>query len=68
MRHLPAGAAAAVLVACLMGVALSVWLPVAAARRWLPAPWRPLGAALAAAVILALSIWFTVLSFTALAV
>ena len=60
------GAAATVLVACLVLVVLSVWAPVAAARRWVPSPWRPFTASVAAALGLALTGWLAVLSFTAL--
>ena len=60
------GAAAAVLVACLVLVVLSVWLPVAGARRWVPAPWRPVTASVAAALGLALTGWLAVQSFSAL--
>lgn len=61
------GAAATVLVACLLLVVLSVWVPVATARRWVPAPWRPFAASLGAALGLALTGWLAVLSFTSLA-
>ena len=52
--------------ACLVLVVLSVWLPVAGARRWAPARWRPFTASLGAALGLALTAWLAVLSFTAL--
>jgi len=48
-------------------VVLSVLLPVAAARRWVPPPWRALAAAAGAAVVLALTVWLTVLSLTTFA-
>ena len=51
--------------ACLVLVLLSVWLPVAGARRWVPAPWRPFAASVGAALGLALTGWLAVLSFTA---
>ena len=47
-------------------VVLSVWLPVAGARRWAPARWRPAVASLGAAAGLALTLGLTVLSITAL--
>lgn len=56
-----------ILAACLAAVVLSVWLPVAAARRWAPPRWRALTAAVGAAVVLALTVWLTVLSFTTFA-
>lgn len=57
----------ALLVGCLALVVLSVWLPLAGARRWAPAPWRPFTASVGAALGLALTAWLAVLSFTALA-
>jgi len=57
----------AVLAACLAAVVLSVLLPVAAARRWVPPPWRALAAAAGAAVVPALTVWLTVLSLTTFA-
>ncbi len=60
------GAAAALLAGCLALVVLSVWLPVAGARRWAPARWRAFTASVGAAVGLALTAWLAVLSFTAL--
>ena len=59
--------AAGVLTACLALVALSVWLPVAGARRWAPARWRPFTASVGAALGLAITTWLAVLSLTALA-
>jgi protein-S-isoprenylcysteine O-methyltransferase Ste14 len=59
-------APAALLVACLALVVVSVWLPVAGARRWAPPRWRPFTASLGAALGLALTTWLAVLSFTAL--
>jgi hypothetical protein len=59
--------AAAVITACLALVALSVWLPVAGARRWAPARWRPFTASVGAALGLAITTWLAVLSLTALA-
>ena len=59
--------APAVLVACLVMVALSVWLPLAVSRRWVPARWRPFAASLGAALGLALTGWLAVVSFSALA-
>ena len=47
-------------------VVLSVWLPVAGARRWAPARWQPAVASLGAAAGLALTLGLTVLSITAL--
>jgi TRAP-type C4-dicarboxylate transport system permease small subunit len=68
MGSLPTGAVAPViLVACLAAVVLSVWLPVAATRRWVPPRWRALTASVGAAVVLALTVWLTVLSFTTFA-
>ncbi len=61
-------AAAALLAACLVLVVLSVWLPMAGARRWAPARWRAFTASVGAALGLALTTWLAVLSFTALAV
>jgi hypothetical protein len=58
--------AAALLLACLALVALSVWLPLAGARRWAPTRWRPFTASVGAALGLALTTWLAVLSFTAL--
>ena len=58
--------AAGVLAACLVLVVLSVWVPVAAARRWVPSPWRPFAASVAAAVGLAVTGWLTVQSISAL--
>ena len=58
---------AVVLAGCLALVVLSVWLPVAGARRWAPARWRPFTASVGAALGLALTAWLAVLSFTALA-
>jgi hypothetical protein len=49
-------------------VVLSVWLPMAGARRWAPARWRAFTASVGAALGLALTTWLAVLSFTALAV
>ena len=67
MGSLPTGVAASViLAACLAAVVLSVWLPVAVARRWVPTRWRALTAAVGAAVVLALAVWLTVLSFSTL--
>lgn len=66
MATLPAGAAPAILVACLAVVVLSVWVPVAAARRWAPARWRAFTASVGSVVVLALGGWLAVLSFTAL--
>ncbi len=57
---------AALLAGCLALVVLSVWLPVAGARRWAPARWRAFTASVGAAVGLALTAWLAVLSFTAL--
>jgi hypothetical protein len=57
----------AVLVGCVVFVVLSVWLPVAAARRWAPAPWRAFTASVGSVVVLALGGWLAVLSFTSLA-
>ena len=57
---------AAILMACLSLVVLSVWLPVAGARRWAPAPWRAFTASLGAALGLGLTAWLAVLSFTGL--
>lgn len=58
--------AAMVLLGCLGMVALSVWLPMAGARRWVPTRWRPFTASLGAALGLAVTVWLAVLSFTAL--
>lgn len=66
MATLPAGAAPAILVACLAVVVLSVWVPVVAARRWAPARWRAFTASVGSVVVLALGGWLAVLSFTAL--
>jgi len=60
------GVAAALLAACLALVVLSVWLPVAAARRWAPGPWRAFTASVGVALGLALTAWLAVVSFTAL--
>ena len=60
-------AAAALLAACLALVVLSVWLPVAGARRWAPARWRAFTASVGAALGLAVTAWLAVLSFSALA-
>jgi hypothetical protein len=65
---LPAGAAPAILVACLAVVVLAVWLPVAAARRWAPARWRAVTASVGSALVLALGGYLAVLSFAALQV
>ncbi|HET7822458.1 MAG TPA: hypothetical protein VFL10_13130, partial [Ornithinibacter sp.] len=59
------GGAGPVLVVCLALVLLSVWLPVTGARRWVPAPWRPFAASVGSALIVALAVWFAVLSVTA---
>ena len=59
-------APAALLVACLALVVVSVWLPVAGARRWAPTQWRAFTASFGAALGLALTAWLAVLSFTAL--
>ncbi len=56
----------AILAVCLGLVVLSVWLPVAGARRWAPRPWRALTASLGAALGLALTGWLAVSSLTAL--
>ena len=56
-----------ILAACLAAVVLSVWLPVAAAQRWVPPRWRALTASVGTAVVLALAVWLTALSFTTLA-
>jgi hypothetical protein len=61
------GATTALLVGCLALVVLSVWLPVALARRRVAARWRPFAASLGAALGLALTGWLAVLSFTSLA-
>ena len=68
MTALPAGAAPAILVACLAVVVLSAWLPVVAARRWAPARWRAVTASVGSALVLALGVLLAVLSFTALQV
>ena len=57
----------AVLVGCAVFVVLSVWAPVAAARRWAPARWRAFTASVGSVVVLALGGWLAVLSFTSLA-
>ncbi len=59
--------APAILVACLVMVVLSVWLPLAVARRWVPGRWRPFAASLGAALGLALTGWLAVVSFSTLA-
>lgn len=59
-------AAPAVLVACLALVVLSVWVPVAAVRRWVPARWRAAAASVGSALVLALAAWLAVVSLTAL--
>ena len=59
--------AAGLLAACLALVVLSVWLPVAVARRFSPARWRPFTASVGVALGLAVTAWLAVLSFTALA-
>jgi len=56
--------APAVLAACLAVVVASVWLPVAAARRWVPARWRAVAASVGSALVLALGAWFAVVSLT----
>jgi hypothetical protein len=61
-------ATTALLVGCLAMGVLSVWLSVAAARRWAPAPWRAFTASVGAALGLALTLGVAVVSFTALAV
>ena len=60
-------AAPALLVACLVMVVLSVWLPATAASRWAPARWRAFTASFGAALGLALTAWLAVVSFTAFA-
>jgi hypothetical protein len=60
-------AAAWLLLACAAMVVLSVWLPVAGARRWVTARWRPVTASIGAAVGLAVTGWLAVVWFTALA-
>jgi len=55
------------LLGCLALVVLSVWLPVAGARRWAPARWRPFTASVGAALGLALTLGVAVQSMTALA-
>ncbi|HYN66487.1 MAG TPA: hypothetical protein VES93_06325 [Ornithinibacter sp.] len=62
----PISPAPAVLVGCLVFVVASVWLPVAAAGRWVPARWRAFGASVGSVRVLALGGWLAVLSFTAL--
>ena len=63
----PAGQAqTAVLVGCMVFVVLSVWLPVAAARRWAPARWRAFTASVGSLLVLALGGWLAVVSFTSL--
>ncbi len=52
---------------CVVFVVLSVWLPVAAARRWAPARWRAFTASMGSVIVLALGGWLAVLSFTSLA-
>ena len=59
--------APALLVACLVMVVLSVWLPATAASRWVPARWRAFTASFGAALGLALTAWLAVVSFTAFA-
>ena len=59
-------AAAWALLACAVMVVLSVWLPVAGARRWAPRPWRAFAASVGAALGLALTGWLAVSSLTAL--
>ncbi len=61
------GTASWVLVACAVMVVLSVWLPVAGARRWVTARWRPVTASVGAAAGLAVTGWLAVVWFTALA-
>jgi hypothetical protein len=56
----------AVLVGCVVFVVLSVWLPVAAARRWAPARWRAFTASMGSVMVLALGGWLAVLSFPSL--
>ena len=46
---------------------LSAWLPVVAARRWVPPAWRPFAAGAGAAAILAVGLCLAVVSFTSLA-
>ena len=58
----------AVLAGCVVFVVLSVWLPVAAARRWAPARWRAFTASVGSVVVLALGGWLAVASFTSLTV
>ena len=68
MTGVPVGPAeTVVLVGCVVVVVLSVWLPVVAARRWAPAPWRAFSASVGSVVVLALGGWLAVLSFTSLA-
>jgi hypothetical protein len=65
MTSVPAAAAPVILVACLALVLLSVWVPVAAARRWVAAPWRAATASVGSAVVLALAVWLTVQALAA---
>lgn len=55
------------LLGCAAMVVLSVWLPLAGARRWVTARWRPVTASVGAAVGLAVTGWLAVVWFTALA-
>jgi hypothetical protein len=55
------------LVASALTLVLAVWLPVAAVRRWVPAPWRAFTASVGALLVLALGGWLAVLSFLSLA-
>ena len=57
------GAAVAVLVACLLLVVLSVWVPGRHRPPLGPGPWRPFAASVGAALGLALTGWLAVLSF-----
>jgi TRAP-type C4-dicarboxylate transport system permease small subunit len=59
-------AAPALLVGCLAVVVLSVWLPVTAARRWVPARWRAVTASAGSALVLAAGVALAVVSFSAL--
>jgi hypothetical protein len=61
------GTAALALLVCAGLVVLSVWLPVAGARRWVTARWRPFAASVGAALGLAVTGWLAVVWFTAVA-
>jgi len=64
--HLAQLAAPAILVGYLVVVMLAVWLPVAGARRWVPARWRAFTASVGSVLVLTVGGWLTVLSFSSL--